>query len=377
MSLHPSWIDIDLNAIAHNTRLLKRQVGDHVTVCAVVKGNGYGHGMLEVARTALSAGATQLAVAYLNEALALRAAGITAPILVMGYTPPDPDAVAQALTHDLILSLSEVDSAHAFARCAQAAGRALRVHIKIDTGMSRLGLWHEDAATQAVQIAQWSALRVEGLFTHFSCADSEDITYTELQRARFQQVIAALRPNLPHLRHIHAANSAGTLAFPQAHFTMVRTGIALYGLRPSSASVFAKFDLHPALSWKARLALVKSVPVGTPVSYGNTWVAARPSRIAVLPVGYADGFRRAPHNAGEVLLHGQRAPIVGRVCMDQCMLDVTDISQAQSGDEAVLIGQQGDQMISVDDIATRLGTINYEVTTALLTRIPRRYYAAE
>ena len=375
MSLHPAWIDIDLNAIAHNTRLLKRYVGEHVTVCAVVKGNGYGHGMLEVARTALASGASHLAVAYLNEALALRAAGIAAPILVMGYTPPDADALGQARAHDLVLSLSEVDTAQACAHHAQTAGRALRVHLKIDTGMSRLGLLHEDAAALIVQMNHWPALRIEGLFTHFSCADAEDAAYTELQLARFEQVVNAVRPQLPHLRHVHAANSAATLAFPRAHFNMVRTGIALYGLRPSSAPAFAKVDLRSALAWKARLALVKSVPVGTPVSYGNTWVATRPSRIAVLPVGYADGFRRAPHHPGEVLLHGQRAPIVGRVCMDQCMLDVTDISQAQTGDEAVLIGQQADQSITVDDLAARLGTINYEVTTALLPRIPRRYHA--
>ena len=367
---HPAWIEINLAHIAHNTQLLKQHVGESVTLCAVVKGNGYGHGAVEVARTALGHGASWLAVAYLNEALALREAHLQAPILVMGYTPPA--AVATAIAHDLALSLSDLDSARAFAQQANKAGQSVRVHIKVDTGMSRLGLPYEEAAAQIQVIAQLPGLYIEGLFTHFSNADAEDLSYTHLQLERFRKVLHAVRPYLPDLRHVHAANSAGTLAVPESHFNFVRTGIALYGLLPSPA--LGRRDLRPALAWKAHLALVKTLPKDTPVSYGNTWVTPRECQIAVLPVGYADGFRRAPQHYGQVLLHGQRAPIVGRVCMDQCMLDVTDIlPYAQAGDEVVLIGQQGDQSISVDDVAARLGTINYEVVTALLTRVPRIY----
>ncbi len=369
---HPSWIEINLDHIAHNTRLLKTCVGPRVTLTAVVKANAYGHGAAEVARTALAHGATHLAVAYLNEAIALRNAGIDAPCLVMGFTPPE--GVPLALQHRLILSVPSLELARAYAEMAEQHGQALPVHIKVDTGMSRLGLLHTNAIEIVRLIAGMPQLHIEGLFTHFSTAD-DDANYTELQTERFRQVTSALEGHLPHLKYIHAANSAATIAHPAAHFNMVRCGVALYGLLPMSNPT--ALALAPALSWKAHLALVKTLPSGTPVSYGNTWYTERPSRIAVLPVGYADGLRRAPKHYAEVLVRGQYAPIVGRVCMDQCMLDVTDIPGVQAGDEVVLIGPQtgpqGENSITVEQIAAQLGTINYEVTAALLTRVPRIY----
>jgi alanine racemase len=382
--LHPSWIEVDLRAIAHNVRAIKLFVGPNVTVNAVVKGNAYGHGAIEVARTVLQHGAEHLSVAYLKEAIELREAGITAPILVLAFTPAE--WVRTAVQRNLAFSVSDMSVARAASQAAIELGRPAHIHIKIDTGMSRLGVLAAEASAFIAQVRTLPAIAIEGLFTHFSCADSDE-TYTQAQLTLFRQcvtqVLAALntaqqnqsRSNLPGsggVRYLHAANSAATLNFPESHFNMVRPGLALYGLTPFSEG-WGKLPvaLQPALTWKAQIALIKALPAGTPVSYGNSYVCPSSRHIAVIPVGYADGFRRAPHNFGEVLVRGQRAPIVGRVCMDQTMIDITDIPATQPNDEVVILGRQGDQKITAEDIATRLGTINYEVTTALLRRVPR------
>ncbi|NJM40152.1 MAG: alanine racemase [Anaerolineae bacterium] len=363
---HPSWIEVDLAAIAHNVRAIKRFVGPNVRVNAVVKGNGYGHGAIEVARTALDNGAHHLSVAYLKEAIELRAAGIVAPILVLAFTPAE--LVPEALRHNLAFSVSDWVVARAASKAAVALQTPARIHIKIDTGMSRLGVLASQAAAFTDEVRRLPGIEVEGLFTHFACADCDE-AYTWQQLAAFQNLAG-----LEGIRYIHAANSAATLAFPKSHFNMVRPGLALYGLTPF-VSGWGKLPiaLRPALSWKAQIALVKTLPAGTPVSYGNTYVCPSSRTIAVIPVGYADGFRRAPHHFGEVLVRGQRAPIVGRVCMDQTVIDVTDIPNTQQGDEVVIIGSQGADRITAEDVAARIGSINYEVTTALLGRVPRVY----
>ncbi len=387
--LHPSWIEVDLNAIAHNVRAIKQFVGPNVMVNAVVKGNAYGHGIVEVARTALENGAGYLSVAYLKEAIELREAGIIAPILALAFTPAD--GVRTAIQQGVAFSVSDLSVAHAASKAAVALQTPARIHIKIDTGMSRLGVLAKDAPAFVDEVRRLPGIEIEGLFTHFSCADCDE-AYTQAQLTKFRE---ALPQNLAGLnaaglnlsrsnprglvtRYIHAANSAATLAYPAAHFNMVRPGLALYGLTPFAAG-WGKLPvaLKPALSWKAQIALIKTLPAGTPVSYGNAYVCPSERRIAVIPVGYADGFRRGPANFGEMLVRGQRAPIAGRVCMDQTMLDVTDIPAAQPGDEAVIIGPQGAACITAEEIATRLGTINYEVTTALLTRVPRIFVNRE
>jgi alanine racemase len=369
--MHPSWIDIDHAALAHNTRTLKKVVGANVALCAVIKGNAYGHGMVEVARTVLRHGADRLAVAYLNEALALRAAGIAAPVLIMAYTPAA--AVSEAVAHDCAFSVSTLDVAQAASRAACMLQKPAQVHIKIDTGMSRLGVLTHQAAPLIAAVRALPGIHLAGLFTHFSCADSDE-AYTQHQLTQFVAVLNALPGSLSKHNQltIHAANSAGTLAFSAAHFNMVRCGIALYGLTPFKTGWGnSAAPLKPVLSWKAQVALVKTVPAGTPVSYGNTYVCETERTIAVVPVGYADGFRRTPNHFGEVLVRGQRAALVGRVCMDQCMIDVTTIPDVSIGDEVVIIGEQGDERISAEDVAARLGTLNYEVTSALLERVPR------
>jgi alanine racemase len=367
----PTWLEIDLSAIGQNTRQIKALVGEDVRVLASLKADAYGHGALRVARTVLRNGAAWLGVATVSEALPLREAGIAAPMLVFGYTAPW--QAREAVRLDLRATVYGLDSARALSQAACDLGREARVHVKVDTGMARLGLRAEDIPAIVAFCAELRALPgvvVEGIFTHFATADSADQTYARRQLARFQAVLdaldaAGLRPAIAH-----AANSAAMLALPEARFDLVRPGIALYGL-PPSAEVRLPAGFRPALAFKTQVAQVKEIPAGEGISYGATYVTSAPTRIAVLPVGYADGFRRAPSNWGEVLVRGRRAPLLGRVCMDQCMVDVTDIPGVRQGDEVVLIGTQGEDELTAEAVAERLGTIAYEVVAELLARVPR------
>ncbi|PJF48806.1 MAG: alanine racemase [Chloroflexi bacterium] len=370
MPSRPTWLEVDLDAIAHNARAVKAVVGEDVALMAVLKADGYGHGAVKVARTALNNGASACAVASLNEAAALRNAGIDAPILILGFTPPW--HAREALLRDVALTVYDLDVARAYARAAQELNRTARLHVKVDTGMGRLGVLPDAAPDFIRAVAALPGVCVEGIFTHFSCADS-DPDYTRLQIARFREVLDALGDALPTLRYVHAANSAGALAYPEARFNLVRVGLALYGLNPFSPAPLrpAGLALRPALTWKTTIAQVKRLPPGSPVSYGKQFICQRETTIAVIPVGYADGFRRAPSTFGEVLVRGRRAPIVGAVCMDQAMIDVSHIPGVRLGDEVVLIGRQGDQRITAEDVAARLGTISYEVISAILARVPR------
>jgi alanine racemase len=367
----PTWLEVDLSAIGSNTRRIAALVGPDVRVLASLKADAYGHGALRVARTVLHNGASWLGVATVSEAEPLRAAGITAPILVFGYTAPW--QTREAVRLDLRATVYSLDAAHALSRAARDLDREVRVHVKIDTGMARLGLRAEDSSAIVLfceRLLELPGVVLEGIFTHFATADSADQTYARRQLDRFNAVLAALdgrglRPPL-----VHAANSAAMLTLPEARYDMVRPGIAIYGLPPSS-EVQLPGGFRPALAFKTQVAQVKDIQAGEGISYGATYITARPTRIAVLPVGYADGFRRAPANWGEVLVRGKRAPLVGRVCMDQSMIDITDIPGVRQGDEVVLIGCQGDDELTAEAVAERLGTISYEVVSALLARVPR------
>ena len=364
----PTWVEIDLQAIGQNVRWVAEHVGPGVDVLAVLKADGYGHGAIKVARTVLNHGATWLGVACLGEAIALRRALVDAPILILGYTPAW--QAREAVLGNVIVTVFSPEMATALSRAAVDLGRTAHVHVKVDTGMGRLGLLPEQVLPFVRQISALPALRCDGLFTHMAAADDADLTYTLWQLQRFEGVLDALRSEGLLPPHIHAANSACILRLPGSYYNMVRLGIAMYGLNPSAAAPCPE-GLRPALAFKCQVAQVKELPVGSYISYGCTHRTARPSRIAVIPVGYADGFRRAPAHWGEVLVRGQRAPIVGRVCMDQTMIDVTDIPNVRQGDEVVLIGSQGDACLTVDEVARRLGTINYEVVSEILARVPR------
>ena len=367
----PTWVEIDLSAIANNTRQIKALLGPRVRILASLKADAYGHGVVKVARTVLHNGASMLGVATVSEARPLREAGIAAPILVFGYVPPW--QMREAVRLDLAVTLYSVESAQALSRAALALKQSAKVHIKIDTGMGRLGIRAEqvdEVLALVREILALPGLEMEGIFTHFALADTQDQAHMYLQLARFREVVGTLeelglRPPL-----VHAANSAALLSLPESHFDMVRPGIALYGLDPSEEVPIPE-SFRPALSFKTQVSQVKVIPAGECISYGCTYVTETPTRVAVLPVGYADGFRRAPTNWGSVLLHGQAAPILGRVCMDQCIIDVTHIPQTRVGDEVVLIGRQGQASLTAEIVAQRLGTSNYEVVSAILARVPR------
>ncbi len=371
-ALRPTWLEIDLSVLTSNVRELRRRIGPRRLLYAVVKANAYGHGANLIAASAMQAGADRLAVAAVNEAVALRRAGLDAPILVLGYTPPE---LAQTLLeYALTATVYEARTALAFAEAAARQGQPLPVHLKVDTGMHRLGVDHADALELCARLNRDDHLRLEGIYTHFSTADEMDQRYSREQLRRFcllleRLVSAGCRPPIAH-----AANSAATLALPQAHLDAVRCGILLYGLSPS-ADLPAPPELRPVLSWKARIAQVRRLNAGEPVSYGNTWRAPDTRIVAVVPVGYADGFPRSPQNWQRVLIGGREASIVGRVCMDQTVVDVTEIVASgvsvEQHDEVVLIGSQQGANLSAEMVAARLGTINYEVTSRLMARLPR------
>ncbi len=364
----PTWVEIDLEAIAHNVRRVAEIVGPEVSLLAVLKADAYGHGATKVARTALNNGARMVGVACVGEALVLRQAGIAAPILVLGYTPPW--QAREMVLHGVTATIFSLDVAKALSQAAvELRGRAL-AHIKVDTGMGRLGLLPEQVAGFIRQVRDLPGLEIEGLFTHFSAADELDKGYTLAQLEAFHQVLRDVEGLGLSIPWVHAANSAALLALPESRFNLVRLGIAMYGLSPSS-EVSCPPDFRPALSFKTTIAQVKELPAGSYISYGRTYRTERAARIAVIPVGYADGFRRGPSHWGKVLVRGRRAPLVGRVCMDQTMIDVTEIPDAREGDEVVLIGQQGADRITAEDVAQQLGTINYEVISEILARVPR------
>ena len=367
----PTWVEIDLSAIANNTRQIQLLVGSGVRILASLKADAYGHGALKVARTVLHNGASMLGVATVSEAAPLREAGIHAPMLVFGYVPHW--QMREAVRQDLTITLYSIESAQALSRAAQALKQTVKVHVKVDTGMGRLGIRAERIAKVLEllhEISDLPRLELEGIFTHFAMADTQDQTHARMQLTRFQDVLQFIEEK--HIRPplVHAANSAAILSLPESHFDMVRPGIALYGLDPSS-EVRLPSEFRPALSFKTQVAQVKVIPEGESISYGCTYTTDRSTRIAILPVGYADGFRRAPTNWGSVLVHGQEAPLLGRVCMDQCMIDVSHIPQVRVGDEVVLIGRQEEASLTAEQVAQRLGTINYEVVSEILARVPR------
>ncbi|GLV57388.1 alanine racemase [Dictyobacter sp. S3.2.2.5] len=337
----PTWVEIDLNAIGSNTRHIASLVGPSTQVLVALKADAYGHGALKVARTVLQNGASMLGVATVSEAIPLREAHITAPILVFGYVPRW--QMREALRLGVSVTIYSREEAQALSQAAQALDKTVRVHVKVDTGMGRLGVRFEElpAILELVREAsQLPGLELEGLYTHFAQSDAEDQSHARMQLARFQGVLEQLEKEGIRPPIVHAANSAATLAIPEARFDMVRPGIAIYGLEPSPF-VRLPEGFRPALAFKTQVSQVKWIPTGEGISYGSTYITQRPTLIAVLPVGYADGFRRSPQNWGSVLIHGQEAPLLGRVCMDQCMVDVTHIPQVRMGDEVVLIGRQG------------------------------------
>jgi alanine racemase len=366
----PVWAEVDLDAIAHNVAAIKAHVGKRVILMAVVKANGYGHGAEPVARAALKSGASWLAVNRLGEGVRLRQAGFDAPILVMGYTPPTGAAVAVA--HSLRLTVTSIALAEPLSAAARQAGKGVPIHVKVDTGMGRFGLLPHEVLSFIRALSRLPNLELEGLFTHFAVADLADKDYTHQQFANYVEIVAALAREGIEVPIRHVANSAATLDLPETHLDAVRSGIAIYGLHPSS-EVKPALALCPALTLKSRVGRVSTLPAGSSISYGRTFVTERPTPMALVPVGYGDGYIRLNSNRGAVLVHGQRAPIRGRVCMDQFVVEISGIKGVQPDDEVVLIGPQGDDILSAEEVASWAETINYEVVTQLMPRVPRVY----
>lgn len=364
----PTFVEVDLAAIRHNVKTLK-QLSGSARMMASVKANAYGHGLVEVSQMLEAEGISALGVAYIEEALELRRHGVSVPILVFGGLLQD--QLELYLTNEVDVTASSVSKLEQIDETARRMGRRARVHLKIDTGLERLGVHYYSAHTLFDAALRTRHVDVVGVFSHFADVVPGDLTLAKLQLARFSEALAYFeaRATQPFIRHI--ANSAAVLAFPESHLDMVRPGISLYGVYPGAG--FSSYAaLRPALTLKSRVVYFKVVKAGAGVSYGHRWVAPRDTRVVTIPIGYGDGYLRQFSNLASVLIRGKRSPIVGVVCMDQLMVDIGD-GEAYNGDEVVLIGAQGDQRISVEDLAATIDTTPHQVPVSLNQRIPRIY----
>lgn len=363
---------VDLDAIASNIKNIRAKVDKNSGIIGIIKADAYGHGSVETAKVLLDNGADWLAVAVVDEGLNLRKNGITAPILLLGYTPEL--RLNDVINNGFIQTVYSYDTAKKLSDAASALGKKAVIHIKIDTGMGRIGYRvNEESADEIVKISKLPNIDVNGMFTHFSTADEADKSYTLEQYNKFVKMNDMLEERGLHIPIKHAANSAAIMDFDNMMFNMVRPGIILYGAYPSDEVKKENLSLSPAMSIKTHVSYVKDVNEGDSISYGRKYTAPSKRRIATIPVGYADGFIRAYSKGGKVLVRGEYAPIVGRICMDQFMVDVTDIDGVEVNDEVVLMGRQGDKEITADFIASVLDTINYEVFCTLSKRVPRQY----
>jgi alanine racemase len=379
-----TWAEVDLNAYAHNIRELRRVTQPAARLMAVVKANGYGHGAVQTARTALQNGAAALGVARIQEAVQLREAGLEAPILILGYSPPE--SAETLIDYELTQTVYSTRAAELLSEQGRRKGKKIKIHIKVDSGMGRLGLMLDDligpipaenpapmCLREVEAISRLAHLAVEGIFTHFATADSADKSYANRQLARFIDFLQSLRREGLKPPVTHAANSGALIDMPDSHLDMVRPGIATYGLYPSEEVNKNGVDLIPVMTLKSRIIHLKKVPPGFSISYGATFQTKKDTTIATVPVGYADGLNRLLSSAGHMLVHGRKVPIVGRVCMDLTMLDVGALPGVEIEDEVVVFGQQQGAAITADEIAAQINTINYEIVTSITGRVPRIY----
>ena len=366
--LRPAWTEIDLGRLRRNLQLIRRDLPAKVKWMAVVKDEAYGHGALDVGRIALEEGASCLGLSTLEEAMALRDAGIQAQLLLLGERQEA--ELPWCVAHDLTVCVNEPNTVRKLARVAAATGKRVPVHVKIHTGMSRYGVRWTEALALIEQICAEKSLLLEGAMTHFSQSDETDKTFANLQISRFDEVMAGLAEKGVRVKTQHLCNSGGFLDLPQAHRDMVRTGILMFGIFPSSVCRRIP-GIEPVMSVKARIAAIQRLEPGEVVGYGMRYTATSPRRIAVLPIGYGDGFPRV-RNQGGALIHGKRAPLVGGIAMDALMVDVTEIPEAQMWDEAVIMGRQGNEEITVHDMAKLKGSVSYDVLTNWRLRLRRK-----
>lgn len=367
------YAKIDLDAVAWNMEQMKKNLKEGTEMVAVIKTDGYGHGAVQVASMLESYDYVWgYAVATLDEAVVLRAAEIQKPILVLGCIFPD--QYWEMLKYEIRMNVYTKEMAEAISALAVEKGEQAYVHIKLDTGMARLGFSAEESSIEEIkEIAELPNLVLEGVFTHFAKADEEDKTFTMMQLEKFEWMTQRLEEEGVTFPYVHASNSAGIIDVRRADYNLVRAGIAIYGLYPSEEVDKEKVQLKPALSLKSHIAFVKDIPAGTPVSYGGDFVSEHQMRIATIPIGYGDGYPRSLSDAGYVLIRGKKAPIIGRICMDQFMVDVSDIPEVKFGDKVTLIGRDQEEYLPVEKLSELSGRFNYEFVCDLGKRIPRVY----
>lgn len=365
--------EIDIAALRHNITEIQNNIDDKTTLIAVVKADAYGHGAVPAAKAAREAGVKMFGVAILDEAVELREAGITEPIIILGACFKQ--TIAEFINYDCEQNVFTLDMAREVQSVAKSLGKTAKIHIKLDTGMGRIGfLANEKSVDEIAQILSMENIEVKGIFTHFACSDHLDKTYTEMQYSRFQSVLDGLKAKGAALPPLHISNSGAIIDFRRFNYDFVRAGIILYGIYPSKEVDMGVIDLKPVMSVKSCVSFVKTLAPGECVSYNSRFKAARETLVATVPFGYADGFRRLLGNGkGRVLINGKFAPTIGDICMDQFMVDATDIGVVNIGDEVVLIGRQGENEITAQDMADVCGTIPYEVVCDFSKRVPRKY----
>ncbi len=365
-----TWREINLDAIRHNIKQVRKRIDEHTMIMGVVKANAYGHGAAEVSRVMLDCGVSMLAVAEINEAEALRKAGIDAPVLILG--PENVIDIKKAIALSVTTSVNNIDYARALSLEAEKAGKTAKVHIKLDTGMTRVGFnTNEKSLEEIVEIASFPNVFIEGIFTHFACADCEDRQVTDRQFENFMNFVSRLKDRGVEIPIKHVANSAAILRFPEYQLDMVRSGIISYGYSPLAKNIPCDASLMPAMTVKSKITRINHVPKETSVSYGHTFTTKNEeTKIATVPIGYADGLLRALSNKGFFSVSQKNVPVIGRICMDQCMIDVTSVNNIDIGDEVIIFGDGKNSLITADTLADFLGTISYEILCHISHRVP-------
>lgn len=372
--IRPSWLEIDLDSLAHNMKEIRKIVRQESLITAVVKANAYGHGAVESSKVFLANGGDRLAVASLEEAIELRQHGIQAPIMVLGYTPES--RYQEVLEHNIIQTIYSYSSAKCLSEKAGRVNKKALIHIKIDTGMGRIGYLPGSASIEEiVRIANLANIEIEGVFTHFATSDERDKSFTRLQYDRFMDMVDGLEEEGLDIAIKHVSNSAAIIDLPEYNLDMVRAGIILYGLYPSNEVEKSRIKLRPAMTLKSRISNIKIVAKDYGISYGQVFKTREESKIATIPLGYADGYPRLLTGQGQAFVNGELVDLVGRICMDQLMLDVSKVEDISLGDEVILFGN-GIQGLAIDDMAEKLTTINYEIVCMMGRRLPRVYMEA-
>ncbi len=369
----PTRAEISIPRLLHNFAIVKKLVGKNVKIMPMVKANAYGHGIVRISKELIHAGAHSLGVAYLEEALFLRANGITAPIAVLGGI--NTEQISEFIRNDVEITSSSIDKSRAISRCAVALGKPAKVHLKIDTGMERIGVHWYNAGRFIAESASMPGIEIVGIFSHFAKAES-DPSFTREQILRFEQAVANAEKSGINPPCLHLANSAGIISYPDSHFTMVRPGIMLYGYDPrakAERSPVAGEHLLPVMNLKTKVSYFKVVPAGTGISYNHSHITKQQTRIVTLPIGYGDGFPRILSNRAEVLIRGTRHPVVGTICMDQTMVDIGPEGSAYNGDDVLLFGEMDGEKIALEELCEKAGTISYEMLTRISSRVPRIY----